>query len=151
MSLFLLFVLAGCDNGRSSDDAHRVIFSTVTIEFEADLSDYESGNNMVTIIDSATITEIYGIYSSMVIEFETSEPMRFPRYIVTFFIEGSASFKLLVDDNSIVSSSDPDGPRGNARLEHGNSIYQNIEDMFQDTSTSLNGEKLSNFSHASTT
>ena len=127
MSFIFIVSLIACNVRQNSKDDSSFNAEKITIEYQRDSNEHENGGNKITITDRITIKDIYRLHSSLKLE-NTSVPMLFPRYVITFvFVQEDAEpLTWRIDENNILSSSSI----GNARIVYSDCPFQYINELF---------------------
>jgi hypothetical protein len=81
----------------------------------------------ISFMDGQILTDIFTKFSS-ISAYATSEPMGFPRFIVTFQKDGSTVADWLIDDNQVMASRQFGW--GNRKITNGDAFYGDIYEMF---------------------
>lgn len=121
MLCLLLVVLVGCDYEQN----HTEEPMTAIIERQININEYENGGKEVIITDIITVNDIYKKFSSLTFE-NTSAPMLFPRYVITFQYEDLETITWHIDENNIISVANG----GNAVIVNTAYLYQYVNELF---------------------
>ena len=138
ISLLAVAVLMGCRAAPAEDfdksepllSIHAIYLQdidSIMIEFQFNVFDFYNQGERVILTDSYSIERIHKIYSTLSY-LRTPEPMRFPRFLITFLYDDAPLFAWGIDKNSVGYLRNT---IGNARINEGDIIYAVIEELFE--------------------